>query len=57
MLRGQEHTRFGRTFGEGSPMLRAYCDGGKLLMLGTLYDSSTFMHVVEVPHHCTPLLL
>jgi aminoglycoside 3-N-acetyltransferase len=43
----QEHTRFGRTFGDGNPMLRAYAGDGKLLMLGTLYDSSTYLHVVE----------
>lgn len=43
----QEQTRFGRTFGSGNPMLRAYEDRGKLLMLGTLYDSSTYLHVVE----------
>jgi aminoglycoside N3'-acetyltransferase len=28
-------------------MVRAYRDGGKLLMLGTLYDSSTYLHIVE----------
>eukprot|EP01047_Picozoa_sp_COSAG01_P067885 COSAG01_NODE_9682_length_2370_cov_14.974020_2_plen_252_part_00 len=27
----QEHTRFGRTFGDGNPMLRAYAGDGKLL--------------------------
>ena len=44
----QEHTRWGRTFGDGAPLLRAYAEqGGKLLMLGALYDSSTFLHVVE----------
>lgn len=44
----QEHTRWGRTFGDGAPMLRAYADeGSKLIMLGALYDSSTYLHVAE----------
>ena len=43
----QEHTRWGRTFGDGMPMLRAHAEGGKLLMLGALYDTSTYLHVAE----------
>jgi aminoglycoside N3'-acetyltransferase len=44
----KEASRWGRTFGEGSPMLKAYrTPGARLLMLGTLYDSATYMHVVE----------
>ncbi|MBI2195273.1 MAG: AAC(3) family N-acetyltransferase [Planctomycetes bacterium] len=38
---------WGRTYGTHSPMIRAYRAGGKLLMLGVGYDSSTYMHVVE----------
>ncbi len=45
----KEKSRWGRTFGEGCPMVMAYRQkGARLLMLGTLYDSSTYMHVVEV---------
>ena len=39
---------WGKTYGTHSPMLRAYRDGGKVLMLGVDYHSSTYMHVVEV---------
>ena len=39
---------WGRTFGTNSPMRRACERGGKLLMLGVDYDSSTYCHVVEV---------
>jgi len=39
---------WGRTFGWHSPMYRAYEAGGKILMLGVDYDSSTYIHLVEV---------
>ena len=39
---------WGKTYGSHSPMFRAYRDGGKLLMLGVDYDSSTYVHFVEV---------
>ena len=42
-----EQSRWGRAHGAGSPMIKSYDAGGKLLMLGTLYDSSTYMHIVE----------
>jgi len=38
---------WGRTFGSRSPFLKAYTRGGKLLMLGVDYHSSTFVHLVE----------
>jgi len=39
---------WGRTYGLGSPMYRAYRADGKLLMLGVNYESSTYIHLVEV---------
>jgi aminoglycoside 3-N-acetyltransferase len=39
---------WGRTYGRHSPMYRAYEAGGKLLMLGVDYTSSTYVHLVEV---------
>jgi aminoglycoside 3-N-acetyltransferase len=39
---------WGKTFGSMSPMAKAYRDGGKLLMLGVDYHSSTYLHYVEV---------
>ena len=39
---------WGRTYGTHSPMYRAYERGGKLLMLGVDYESSTYCHLVEV---------
>lgn len=39
---------WGKTYGKNSPMLRAYEAGGKVLMLGVDYHSSTYIHVVEV---------
>ena len=39
---------WGRTYGFHSPMYRAYQNGGKLLMLGVDYQSSTYVHFVEV---------
>jgi len=41
---------WGHMYGERSPMLKAYRAGGKLLMLGVDYESSTYIHVVEVMH-------
>lgn len=38
---------WGRTFGKHSPYMKAYENGGKLLMLGVDYHSSTFVHLVE----------
>ena len=39
---------WGRTYGSQSPMYRAYQQDGKLLMLGVDYQSSTYIHLVEV---------
>jgi aminoglycoside 3-N-acetyltransferase len=39
---------WGRTYGTHSPMHRAYEAGGKILMLGVDYASSTYVHFVEV---------
>lgn len=39
---------WGFTYGTHSPMSRALQHGGKILMLGTDYESSTYAHVVEV---------
>lgn len=39
---------WGRTYGTHSPMYRAYERGGKVLMLGVDYSSSTYIHLVEV---------
>jgi len=39
---------WGRTYGTHSPMFRAYENGGKLLMLGVDYYTSTYVHLVEV---------
>ncbi len=39
---------WGRTYGTHSPYLKAYRAGGRILMLGVDYESSTFMHLVEV---------
>jgi aminoglycoside N3'-acetyltransferase len=41
---------WGRTYGSDSPMIRAYDRGGKILMLGVDYETSTYMHVVEVTY-------
>jgi len=38
---------WGKTFGLHSPMYRAYQAGGKLLMLGVDYYTSTYVHLVE----------
>ena len=39
---------WGKTYGDDSPMYRAYRNNGKLLMLGVDYQSSTYVHLVEV---------
>ncbi len=39
---------WGKTYGVHSPMYRAYEAGAKLLMLGVDYESSTYVHLVEV---------
>ena len=39
---------WGRTYGTHSPMYRAYRRGGRLLMLGVDYETSTYIHLVEV---------
>jgi len=38
---------WGLTFGRHSPYIKAYENGGKLLMLGVDYHSSTYIHLVE----------
>ncbi len=39
---------WGKTYGSNSPMYKAYAADGKLLMLGVDYNSSTYIHFVEV---------
>lgn len=39
---------WGKTYGVHSPMYKAYQANGKLLMLGVNYNSSTYVHFVEV---------
>jgi len=39
---------WGKTYGSNSPMYRAYQADGKILMLGVDYNSSTYIHFVEV---------
>jgi len=39
---------WGKTYGIHSPMYKAYQADGKLLMLGVDYNSSTYVHFVEV---------
>lgn len=41
---------WGRAYGARSPFVKAYEAGGKILMLGVNYDSSTFAHLVEVTY-------
>ncbi len=41
---------WGKTYGTHSPMFRAYKANAKLLMLGVDYESSTYVHFVEVKH-------
>ncbi len=39
---------WGKTYGTDSPMQRVYAAGGRILMLGVDYTSSTYVHLVEV---------
>ena len=39
---------WGKTYGSQSPMYKAYQADGKILMLGVDYNSSTYIHFVEV---------
>ena len=39
---------WGKTYGTHSPMQKAYKNDGKLLMLGVDYNTSTYVHFVEV---------
>ena len=43
-----DRSPWGKTYGTNSPMIRAYEQNGKILMLGVDYHSSTYIHVVEV---------
>ncbi|NKB71254.1 MAG: hypothetical protein GKR89_29630 [Candidatus Latescibacteria bacterium] len=38
---------WGRTYGTHSPMFKTYQSGGKILMLGVDYQTSTYIHLVE----------
>jgi len=41
---------WGKTYGTHSPMFRAYKSDAKLLMIGVDYNTSTYIHLVEVIH-------
>ena len=41
---------WGKTYGTHSPMSRAYNANAKLLMIGVDYETSTYIHLVEVIH-------
>ncbi len=41
---------WGKTYGTHSPMFRAYKANAKLLMIGVDYETSTYIHLVEVIH-------
>ena len=43
-----DYPPWGKTYGTHSPMFRAYKADGKLLMLGVDYQTSTYIHLVEV---------
>ena len=45
-----DHHPWGKTYGTHSPMFRAYKAGAKLLMIGVDYETSTYIHLVEVIH-------
>ena len=45
-----DQSPWGKTYGTHSPMFRAYKANAKLLMLGVDYNSSTYIHFVEVKH-------
>ena len=50
-----DREEFGFTFGTYSPMYQAYLNGGKLLMLGVDYESSTYVHLAEIIYRTTCL--
>ena len=43
-----DHYPWGKTYGTHSPMFRAYKANAKLLMIGVDYQTSTYIHLVEV---------
>ena len=43
-----DHHPWGKTYGTHSPMFRAYKANAKLLMIGVDYETSTYIHLVEV---------
>ena len=45
-----DHRPWGKTYGTHSPMFRAYKSDAKLLMMGVDYQTSTYIHLVEVIH-------
>ena len=45
-----DHHPWGKTYGTHSPMFRAYKADAKLLMIGVNYETSTYIHLVEVIH-------
>ena len=45
-----DHHPWGKTYGTHSPMFRAYKSDAKLLMIGVDYQTSTYVHFVEVIH-------
>ena len=45
-----DHHPWGKTYGTHSPMFRAYKANAKLLMIGVDYQTSTYIHFVEVIH-------
>ena len=45
-----DHHPWGKTYGTHSPMFRAYRADAKLLMIGVDYETSTYIHLVEVIH-------
>ena len=45
-----DHYPWGKTYGTHSPMFRAYKANAKLLMIGVDYETSTYIHLVEVIH-------
>ncbi len=51
-----DYPPWGKTYGTHSPMFRAYKADAKLLMLGVDYQTSTYIHLVEVIHWNRQLL-
>ena len=45
-----DYPPWGKTYGTHSPMFRAYKADAKLLMIGVDYQTSTYIHLVEVIH-------